>query len=138
MVVSSSEFEFLFNHRLSRESPRDTMIPGAACEDRSLHFLFFYCVSLTADGPQCAITRLPGTLPIPPKYGTATLSSPACGYEGSFYFSPAFALHFFYRDASSALLQQLVNQSMVEFYVLTFSRFPLRKKKRTQLALVIV
>ena len=36
-------------------------------------------------------------------------------------------LTIFYRDARSALLQ-LVNQ-MVEFYLLTFPRFPLRKKE---------
>ena len=41
--------------------------------------------------------------------------------------SPRFTpYHFFYRDASSALLQ-LVNQRKVEFYLLAFPRFPLRK-----------
>ena len=35
---------------------------------------------------------------------------------------------FFYRDASSVLLQ-LVNQ-WLNFYLLTFPRFPLRKKER--------
>ena len=34
---------------------------------------------------------------------------PACGHKGSSHLSPVHALHFFYRDASSALLQ-LVNQ----------------------------
>ena len=34
---------------------------------------------------------------------------PACGHKGSSHLSPVRALHFFYRDASSALLQ-LVNQ----------------------------
>ena len=43
--------------------------------------------------------------------------------------SPRFTpYHFFYRDASSALLQ-LVNQRKVEFYLLAFPRFPLRKKE---------
>ena len=41
--------------------------------------------------------------------------------------SPVHAFHFFYRDASSALLQ-LVNQ-WLNFYLLTFPRFPLRKKE---------
>ena len=49
---------------------------------------------------------------------------PACGHKGSSHLSPVHALQFFYRDASSALLQ-LVNQ----FYLLTFPRFPLRKKE---------
>ena len=74
---------------------------------------------------------------------------PACGHKGSSHLSPVHALQFFYRDASSALLQ-LVNQwlnftyylsrckfstlttrqPMVEFYLLlTFPRFPLRKKE---------
>ena len=35
---------------------------------------------------------------------------PACGHKGSSHLSPVHALQFFYRDASSALLQQLVNQ----------------------------
>ena len=34
---------------------------------------------------------------------------PACGHKGSSHLSPVHALQFFYRDASSALLQ-LVNQ----------------------------
>ena len=34
---------------------------------------------------------------------------PACGHKGSFHLCPVHALQFFYRDASSALLQ-LVNQ----------------------------
>ena len=50
---------------------------------------FFSFISLTADGPH--------------HY------HPACGHKGSSHLSPVHALHFFYRDASSALLQ-LVNQ----------------------------
>ena len=43
--------------------------------------------------------------------------------------SPRFTPYdFFYREASLALLQ-LVNQSMIQFYSLAFSRFPLRKKE---------
>ena len=57
----------------------------------SIHFffLFFSFISLIADGPH--------------HY------HPACGHKGSSHLSPVHALHFFYRDASSALLQ-LVNQ----------------------------
>ena len=50
---------------------------------------FFSFISLIADGPH--------------HY------HPACGHKGSSHLSPVHALHFFYRDASSALLQ-LVNQ----------------------------
>ena len=53
-------------------------------------FLFFFSfIPLIADGPH--------------HY------HPACGHKGSSHLSPVHALHFFYRDASSALLQ-LVNQ----------------------------
>ena len=52
-------------------------------------FLFFSFISLIADGPH--------------HY------HPACGHKGSSHLSPVHALQFFYRDASSALLQ-LVNQ----------------------------
>ena len=52
-------------------------------------FFFFSFISLIADGPH--------------HY------HPACGHKGSSHLSPLHALHFFYRDASSALLQ-LVNQ----------------------------
>ena len=60
--------------------------PGEAVSD-SLFFFFF--ISLIADGPH--------------RY------HPACGHKGSSHPSPVHALQFFYRDASSALLQ-LVNQ----------------------------
>ena len=36
--------------------------------------------------------------------------NPACGHKGSSHLSPVHALQFFYRDASSAALLQLVNQ----------------------------
>ena len=42
--------------------------------------------------------------------------------------SPRSTPYDFYHDASSALFLQLVNQ-MAEFYLLTFPRFPLRKKE---------
>ena len=54
-----------------------------------LFFLLFYFISLIADGPH--------------HY------HPACGHKGSSHLSPVHALQFFYRDASSALLQ-LINQ----------------------------
>ena len=50
---------------------------------------FFFFIPLIADGPH--------------HY------HPTCGHEGSSHLSPVHALQFFYRDASSALLQ-LVNQ----------------------------
>ena len=52
-------------------------------------FFLFSSISLIADGPH--------------HY------HPACGHKGSSHLSPVHALQFFYRDASSALLQ-LVNQ----------------------------
>ena len=52
-------------------------------------FFFFSLISLIADGPH--------------HY------HPACGHKGSSHLSPVHALQFFYRDASTALLQ-LVNQ----------------------------
>ena len=55
----------------------------------TLFFFFFSLISLITDGPH--------------HY------HPACGHKGSSHVSPVHALHFFYRDASSALLQ-LVNQ----------------------------
>ena len=54
-----------------------------------LLFFFFSFISLIADGPH--------------HY------HPTCGHKGSSHLSPVHALQFFYRDASSALLQ-LVNQ----------------------------
>ena len=64
---------------------------NACPADRGGHlsFLFFSFISLIADGPH--------------HY------HPACGHKGSSHLSPVHALQFFYRDASSALLQ-LVNQ----------------------------
>ena len=52
---------------------------------------------------------------------------PARGHQGSSHLSPVHAVRFFYREASSALLQ-LVNQ-WLNFYLLTLPRFPLRKKE---------
>ena len=58
-----------------------------------LFFFFFFSsfISLIADGPH--------------HY------HPACGHKGSSHLSPVHALQFFYRDASSALLQ-LVSQRL--------------------------
>ena len=56
---------------------------------RAHFFFFFFFISLIADGPHH--------------------HHPACGHKGSSHLSPIHALQFFYRDASSALLQ-LVNQ----------------------------
>ena len=52
---------------------------------------------------------------------------PACGHEGSSHLSPVLALQFFIAMQVNTLLT--VRQPMVDFYLLTFSRFPLRKKK---------
>ena len=62
-------------------------------------------------------------------YSRWTSSLPSClwGHEGSSHLSPVHAFRFFYRDASSAIVQ-LVNQ-WLDFYLLTFPRFPLRKKE---------
>ena len=65
-----------------------TMFPSAVLEYTFFH-LFFSLISLIADGPH--------------NY------HPACGHKGYSHLSPVYALQFFYRDASSALLQ-LVNQ----------------------------
>ena len=60
------------------------------------------------------------------------LFHPACVHSLRIFPSlPDSRLTKFYRDASSDAssgLLQLVDQSMVEFYLLTFSCFPLRKK----------
>ena len=66
-----------------------TQAPFPVCLDGTFFFLFFSFISLIADGPH--------------HY------HPACGHKGSSHLSPVHALQFFYRDASSALLQ-LVNQ----------------------------
>ena len=66
-----------------------TSICAYLCVFARILFLFFSFISLIADGPH--------------HY------HPACGHKGSSHLSPVHALHFFYRDASSALLQ-LVNQ----------------------------
>ena len=60
-------------------------------------FFFLSFISLIADGPH--------------HY------HPACGHKGSSYLSPVHAYQFFYRDASSALLQ-LVNQWLNFYYII--------------------
>ena len=86
--------------------------PASTAQGLHHHFFFFFFfffsfISLIADGPH--------------HY------HPACGHKGSSHLSPVHALRFFYRDASSALLQ-LVNQLNLT-YSRTFPRFPLRKKE---------
>ena len=70
-------------------------------------FLFFVFISLIADGPH--------------HY------HPACGHKGSSHISPVHALHFFLSRCKFSTLT--TRQPMVEFYLLTFPRFPLRKKE---------
>ena len=65
------------------------MTPSKLLKYKPVVFFFFSFISLIADGPH--------------RY------HPACGHKGSSHLSPVHALQFFYRDASSALLQ-LVNQ----------------------------
>ena len=64
-------------------------IPSQKPQKGDVFFVCFFFISLIADGPH--------------HY------HPACGHKGSSHLSPIHALHCFYRDASSALLQ-LVNQ----------------------------
>ena len=62
-------------------------------------------------------------------YSRWTSSLPSCLWSLRIFPSlPGSRLPIFYRDASSALLQ-LVNQ-WLNFYLLTFPRFPLRRKER--------
>ena len=69
-------------------------------------FLFSF-ISLIADGPH--------------HY------HPACGHKGSSHLSPVHALQFFLSRCKFSTLT--TRQPMVEFYLLTFPRFPLRKKE---------
>ena len=68
---------------------RTHLIVSGASGTHFFFSFFFFFISLIVDGPH--------------HY------HPACGHKGSSHLSPVPALHFFYRDASSALLQ-LVNQ----------------------------
>ena len=70
-------------------------------------FFFFSFNSLIADGPH--------------HY------HPACGHKGSSHLSPVHALHFFLSRCKFSTLT--ARQPMVEFHLLTFPRFPLRKKE---------
>ena len=70
-------------------------------------FLFFSFISLIADGPH--------------HY------HPACGHKGSSHLSPVHALQFFLSRCKFSTLT--TRQPLVEFYLLTFPRFPLRKKE---------
>ena len=70
-------------------------------------FFFFSFISLIADGPH--------------HY------HPACGHKGSSHLSPVHALQFFLLRCKFSTLT--TRQPMFEFYLLTFPRFPLRKKE---------
>ena len=70
-------------------------------------FSFFSFISLIADGPH--------------HY------HPACGHKGSSHLSPVHALQFFLSRCKFSTLT--TRQPMVEFYLLTFPRFLLRKKE---------
>ena len=76
---------------------------------RFSHFFFFLpsLISLIADGPH--------------HY------HPACGHKGSSHLSPVHALQFVLSRCKFSILTTC--QPMVEFYLLTFPRFPLRKKE---------
>ena len=52
---------------------------------------------------------------------------PACGHKGSPHLSPVHALQFFLSRCKFSTLT--TRQPMVEFYLLTFPRFPLREKE---------
>ena len=69
--------------------------------------LFFFVISLIADGHH--------------RY------HPTCGHKGSSHLSPVHALQFFLSRCKFSTLT--TRQPMVEFYLLTFPRFPLRKKE---------
>ena len=70
-------------------------------------FFFFSFISFIADGPH--------------HY------HPACGHKGSSHLSPVHALIFFLSRCKFSTLT--TRQPMAEFYLLTFPRFPLRKKE---------
>ena len=112
------------NHpRISETHQRQDNVFG----NELLFFLFFSLISLIADGPH--------------HY------HPACGHKGSCHLSPVYALQFFiamqvqhsynsstrftpYNFLSRCKFSTLTTrQPMVEFYLLTFPRFPLRKKE---------
>ena len=84
----------------------------SAKQDRTSHIIVSYIyiyifISLIADGPH--------------HY------HPACGHKGSSHLSPVHALQFFLSRCKFSTLT--TRQPMVEFYLLTFPRFPLRKKE---------
>ena len=82
-------YKFLYFLPLSGTTSVDTVNRHRVSPELIFYFFYFSFISLIADGPH--------------HY------HPACGHKGSSHLSPVHALHFFYRDASSALLQ-LVNQ----------------------------
>ena len=70
-------------------------------------FFLFSFISLIADGPHH--------------------HHPACGKKGSSHLSPVHALQLFLSRCKFSTLT--TRQPMAEFYLLTFPRFPLRKKE---------
>ena len=77
-------------------------------QDRIYIYIYiFSLISLIADGPH--------------HY------HPACGHKGSSHLSPIHALQFFLSRCKFSTLT--TRQQMVEFYLLTFPRFPLRRKE---------
>ena len=75
-------------------------------EPRYFFFFFFFLIWVIADWPH--------------HY------HPACGHKGSSHLSPVHALQILFWCKFSTLTTR---QPMVEFYLLTFPRFPLRKKE---------
>ena len=73
----------------------------------TLFFFLFSFISLIADGPHH--------------------HHPACGHKVSSHLSPVHALQFFLSRCKFSTLT--TRQPMVEFHLLTFPRFPLRKKE---------
>ena len=86
-------------------------------------FLFLFSSSLFADGANQRAT----TLPIP-----RVVTRTACGHKGSTHLSPVHAYDFFSRCRFSTPTPR---QPMVELFVLTSSRFPLRKREENSLLL---
>ena len=83
------------------------VVPNGCCLGMSPFFFSFSFISLIADGPH-------------PYH-------PACGHKGSSHLSPVHALQFFLSRCKFSTLT--TRQPMAEFYLLTFPRFPLRKKE---------
>ena len=111
-MAESFSREKLSGHRRMKVE-KSCVTPGGASATRMngmtthTHFFFFSLISLIADGPH--------------HY------HPACGHEGSSHISPRFTPYDFLSRCKFSTLT--TRQPMVEFYLLTFPRFPLRKKE---------